>query len=312
MRRVSELEHDDAISEVLRAGRVRSTVWCISDLAAPWSFGVARRDEASFHLVLSGGGLLDVEGVGAGVQVVAGELIVLAHGHGHTLRDAPSTPVRALAELLAETPLVDGRLVRGSGTKRTRILCGGFVLEGRSANPLLALLPPVLHVRAADWLDGTIDLLRRELPTFAPGADAVVTRLTDVVLTQAVRHFLVADRDQAEALRDPFAAAAVRLLHERPEHPWTVSELAGRVALSRSALSQRFRAATGESPRRYLMRLRMTRAAEELRIGDAPVYEVARRCGYDSEVSFSKAFSRALGVSPGRYRRLHAGAPLSA
>jgi transcriptional regulator GlxA family with amidase domain len=55
----------------------------------------------------------------------------------------------------------------------------------------------------------------------------------------------------------------------------------------------------------------MTRAAEELRTGDAPVYEVARRCGYDSEVSFSKAFTRALGVPPGRYRRLETGAPLS-
>jgi AraC-like DNA-binding protein/mannose-6-phosphate isomerase-like protein (cupin superfamily) len=310
MRRVSELERDDALSDVLRAGRVRSTVWCVSDLAAPWAFGVARREAASFHLVLRGRGLLDVDGGTDGVPVVAGELVVLAHGHAHALRDAPTTPVRPLDELLTETPLVDGRLTRGPGPNRTEILCGGFVLEGRSANPLLALLPPVLHVRQTDWLEGTIELLRRELPTFAPGADAVVTRLTDVVLTQAIRHYL-AETGHADALRDPFAAAAVRLLHERPDHPWTVPELARRVALSRSAFSQRFRAATGESPRRYLTRLRMARAAEELRTGDAPVYEVARRSGYDSEVSFSKAFSRALGVSPGRYRRLRAGAPLS-
>jgi AraC-like DNA-binding protein len=310
MRRVSELERDDAVSEVLRAGHVRSTVWCLSDLAAPWSFGVAEREAASFHLVLVGRGILDVDGVSTGIPIEAGELVVLAHGHGHTLRDAPGTPVRALDDLLAETPLRGGRLVRGTGAERTEILCGGFVLEGRSANPLLALLPPVLRVAKTDWLDGTIELLERELPTFAPGADAVVTRLTDVVLTQAIRH-LLADSDHTQALRDPFAAAAVRLLHELPEHPWTVSELARRVALSRSALSERFRAATGESPRRYLTRLRMTHAAEELRTGDAPVYEVARRCGYDSEVSFSKAFSRAVGVSPGRYRRMRAGAQLS-
>jgi hypothetical protein len=240
---VNQLEREDVVSEVLRAGRVRSTVWCLSDLAAPWAFAVAAREGATFHLVLRGSGLLDVDGDAPPIAVRAGDLAVLAHGHAHALRDAPATPVRPLDDLLAETPPLDGRLVRGGAGARVEILCGGFVLEGRSANPLLALLPPVLHVPAAEWLEETTALLRRELPAFAPGADAVVTRLTDVLLTQAIRHFLRATED-VEALRDPFAAAAVRLLRERPEHPWTVSELAGRVALSRSALSQRFRAAT--------------------------------------------------------------------
>jgi AraC family transcriptional regulator, alkane utilization regulator len=303
MRKLSELPSPDALSEVLRAVRVRSTVWCLSDLAEPWGFGVATRDAASFHLVLDGSGVLDVDGVATDVEIAAGDLVVLPHGHGHALRDRPETPVRLLDDLLAETPALDGRLVRGHGGRRTEILCGGFVLEGRSATPLLALLPPFLHVRGPNgWLAGTVSLLRHELPAFAPGADAVVTRLTDVLLTQAIREVLAAS-EGAEALRDPLAATAVRLLHDRPDHPWTVDELAHAVALSRSALSERFKAATGESPRRYLTRIRLTRAAEELRTTDAPVYEIARRYGYGSDVSFSKAFRRAVGVSPGRYRR---------
>lgn len=303
MRRLSELPGDDVLSEVLRAVRVRSTVWCLSDLAEPWGFGVAARDAASFHLVLAGRGVLDVDSVATEIEVAVGDLVVLPHGHGHTLRDRPSTPVRLLDDLLAETPALEGRLVRGGHGARTEILCGGFVLEGRSAAPLLALVPPLLHVRPPnDWLDGTVSLLRQELPAFAPGADAVVTRLTDVLLTQAIREVLAASEDTA-ALRDPLAATAVRLLNDRPDHRWTVDELARAVALSRSALSERFKAATGEPPRRYLTRLRLTRAAEELRTTDAPIYEIARRCGYDSEVSFSRAFRRAVGVSPGRYRR---------
>jgi AraC-like DNA-binding protein len=282
--------------------RVRSTVWCLSDLAAPWAFGIEAREAASFHLLLSGHGLLDVEGATQDEALAAGELVVLAHGHAHALRDAPGTPVRLLEELLAETPLRAGRLERDGAGERTEILCGGFALEGRSANPLLALLPAVLHVDGpADWLEGTIGLLRRELAAYAPGADAIVTRLTDVLVTQAIREHL-AEGEGVQALRDPFVAAAVRLLNESPEHPWTVSELAHRVALSRSALTERFRAATGEAPRRYLTRLRITRAAEDLRTTDAPVYEIARRYGYDSEVSFSKAFRRAVGVPPGRHR----------
>ncbi len=302
MRRLSELPKEDVLSEVLRTVRVRSTVWCLSHFAAPWGFGVAARDAASFHLVLGGRGVLDVDGVEKHLEVAAGHLVVLPHGHGHALRDRPETPVRLLDDLLAETPGLDGRLVRDGRGEQTEILCGGFVLEGRSATPLLALLPPLLHVRGPNgWLDGTISLLGQELPAFRPGADAVVTRLTDVLVTQAIREVL-AKSEGAEALRDPFAAAAVRLLHERPDHPWTVDELARAVALSRSALSERFKAATGESPRRYLTRIRLTRAAEELRTTDAPVYEIARRYGYGSDVSFSKAFRRAVGVSPGRYR----------
>lgn len=107
----------------------------------------------------------------------------------------------------------------------------------------------------------------------------------------------------ATALRDPLVARAVGLLQREPEHHWTVAELGRRVALSRSALSERFRAATGESPMRYLARVRLTRAAEQLTSGDAPLSEIARRCGYESETSLSRAFRRTFGVPPGRYRR---------
>jgi transcriptional regulator GlxA family with amidase domain len=53
---------------------------------------------------------------------------------------------------------------------------------------------------------------------------------------------------------------------------------------------------------RYLRRLRLARAAGYLRDTDLSLAEIARRTGYDSEVSLSKAFKRVYGDSPGRYR----------
>lgn len=103
----------------------------------------------------------------------------------------------------------------------------------------------------------------------------------------------LADGD-ATTLCDPLVARAIRLLQEQPEQRWTISELGKRVALSRSALSDRFRAATGESPMRYLAGLCLTRTAEELTSSDAPLSEIARRCGYESETSLSRVFNRAF------------------
>ena len=53
---------------------------------------------------------------------------------------------------------------------------------------------------------------------------------------------------------------------------------------------------------RYVTRSRLTRAARQLRTGDAPLTEIALRAGYESEFSFSRAFARAFGVAPRAYR----------
>lgn len=288
---------EDVLSGVLGTLRVRSAVWCVSDFRAPWGFRVLERDVASFHVVLEGGGVLEVGG--SQLPLAAGDVVVLAHGHEHTVRDVPGSPVQVLDDLLAATPPVDGRLRRNGTGPRTLILCGGFELEGRTANPVLAALPALVQVR--DGTEATVGLVRRELGTSSPGSNAVIERLTEVLIVQALRSAL--GGEEATALRDPLVARAIGFLQEQPEYRWTVAELGRRVALSRSALSDRFRAATGESPMRYLARVRLTLAAEELGSGDAPLSEIARRCGYESETSLSRAFKRTFGVPPGRYRR---------
>jgi transcriptional regulator GlxA family with amidase domain len=105
------------------------------------------------------------------------------------------------------------------------------------------------------------------------------------------------------ALGDRHIAAAIELIHSRPEHGWTVGELAGKVALSRSAFAARFRELAGESPLRYVTRTRLANAATLLRTTDAPLAQIAATAGYGTEFAFSKAFKRTFGVAPGAYRR---------
>jgi AraC-like DNA-binding protein len=297
MQRLGRYEQGDGVTQLLRAARVSSTLWCRSELGAPWGLAIEARAMPTFHVVASGECWLDVDGVPMR-RLGAGDLVVLPHGDAHALRDDPCTRVTLLDDLLAATPVDGGRLRHGGEGTRTELLCGAFTLEGRQTNPVLAALPRVVHVQAAETVAWTLTMLGAELASPAPGAEAMTARLTDVLVTHALRAAL----QGTDAVHDSIVAPAVRLVNEHPERSWTLDELARSVALSRSAFSDRFRRATGEAPMRYLSRVRLTRAAGYLRGTDATLGEIAAVCGYSSEFTFSRAFKRAFGVPPGRFR----------
>ncbi|MFC4630697.1 helix-turn-helix domain-containing protein [Promicromonospora alba] len=104
------------------------------------------------------------------------------------------------------------------------------------------------------------------------------------------------------ATADPAVAHVVAELAARPEVPWTLDEMAGLVHLSRSALSGRFRRATGHSPMRMLREVRMHRARTLLAVDRLPVTRVAFEVGYGSVAAFSRAFAADHGVSPLAWR----------
>jgi AraC-like DNA-binding protein len=318
---LSDFEAPDPVSEVLRAVRIRSTVYCRSVMGAPWGFGVTAHGNPAFHVVTTGTCWLEVDGEPDQLPLTAGDLVVLPTGRRHWLRDDPATPATELEELLAATPLDEHRRLHCGGSgPRTGLLCGGFALQGGAAHPILRILPATVLIRGDDghpvpWLAATLALLSAETASAAPGAEEIVGRLADALLAQALRVALAelqaSDGAGVLALRDPQLATAIGLIHHRPDHAWTVGELAGEVALSRSAFSARFRQLVGESPKRYITRTRLAHAAALLHQTDASLAEIALKIGYGSEFSFAKAFKRAFGIAPGTYRgQLHSVAGL--
>jgi AraC-like DNA-binding protein len=309
---------DDGLSVLLRKVNVRSVVYCLSDFTAPWGFEVERSPVAKFHVVLHGAAFLAL----AGAQPAAlapGDLVLLPHGDGHIVRDQPGSPVRQLDRILADHP-VDGagRLSYGGSGPRTRLLCGGFELNPALPDELAEILPVmmVLDAGAAGltrWLEPVFALLREETEASGPGASAIFAKLADVFLSQALRSYLAA-ADPVTTLEhpvsaDPDIARVLKLLRSQPEMRWTLDDLARAAGMSRTSFTVRFRAAVGVPPISYLTRLRLTRAAGYLATTTKNVGHVARLVGYDSEASFSKAFSRAFGRPPGDYRRDRFAAP---
>ena len=312
MQQLNEQVADDVVSDVLTSLHVRSTVYCRSELRAPWGFGIRARDASVFHLVTEGRCWLEVDGVDEQVELAAGDMVLLMTGRAHRMRDDPASSVEWLDEILSRVPVERSSMDYGGSGTYTELVCGGFLVEGAEANPLVLEMPPFVRIEADDgvdgrWLSPLLDLLRIETGEPRPGSDAVLARLADILLTQAVRTYLLsladADHPQVAAMRDPRIAKAIRLVQADPAHDWTVEEIAAEVAMSRSSFASQFRQLTGESPMRYMTRCRLARAASGLARDAATLSEIARDSGYDSEASFTRAFSRAFGMAPGAYRR---------
>ncbi len=97
---------------------------------------------------------------------------------------------------------------------------------------------------------------------------------------------------------------AMRFIEARRLEPFTLERLAGVAGLSAYHFARQFTARFGVSPMAYARARRMAIAAEQLS-GAAPpaLVELAFDCGFESQEGFTRAFKRAYGVSPGRFRR---------
>src|SRR5215471_10823804 len=309
---------EDSLSKLLRVVNVHTTVYCLSDFRAPWGFHVDDSAVAKFHMALEGRGALELD-TGQRLDLEPGELVVLPLGTGHTVRNRfRMTSVPELDAILAENPPALGRLRYGGRGRHTRLLCGGFSLTDVLPARLLALLPKVLRLdaesMASSGVASLVEVLRAEADDAQPGATAVLAKIADVFLTLALRAYLLnAERTgavQLGPLQYPAIAASIETMRSDLDKQWSVAQLARTAGMSRTLFVARFTGLVGHPPIRFLTKLRLSQSAGYLTSSNQTVYAIAHRVGYETEASFSKAFKREFGVSPGTYRRQSAERPV--
>ncbi len=316
----------DPLSSVLQAVRLTGAAFFDVTASAPW---VAEAPHARsiahdvlpgaqhvipYHVVTHGAcfaGVVD----GVALNLAAGDVIVFPQGDPHVLGSAPGTRAAPTPALYREVragalpaPIV---LNDGGGPETAHLVCGFLGCDARPFNPLLATLPAVLRVNERDAPGGLltrfIELARAESAAARAGAECVLGKLSELMFVEVVRRHLESlppgQTGWLAGLRDPHVGRALELLHARPAHPWTLDELARKVALARSSLAERFAYLVGQPPMQYLMRLRLQLAAGLLADGGLTVAAIADEVGYESEAAFSRAFKRLVGTPPAAWRR---------
>ena len=167
------------------------------------------------------------------------------------------------------------------GPRDVLFLVGHCTFGSPDAALLVSLLPQVVHVRGEARLATLVELVGQETRATRPARNLVLARLLEVLLIEALRSTpaTAGSPGLLLGLADPRLAAAIRRMHERPGHAWTIAELAGAAALSRSTFFDRFRRAVGAAPMDYLLTWRMALAQNLLRRRQGSIAEIARARG---------------------------------
>ncbi|HEU5294010.1 MAG TPA: AraC family transcriptional regulator [Burkholderiaceae bacterium] len=317
----------DVLSEILQTVSLAGALYLNAEFTAPWCIGgqhgpVNSRERLAgaehvlfFHFLVEGRCQLRLADSAEVIEAAAGDVVLFPqddrHLIGSDVRLAPVDTERLVdRDRAANADFIHIR--HGGGGDVTRFVCGYMACNRSVCRPLLESLPRLLRITVGQDQPASRllrELLRtgvRESHVNRPGADSLLAKLSELLLVEALRRHverLPADgRGWLAGVRDPRVGRALALLHGTPHRDWTVDTLAREVALSRSALAERFSALVGESPVQYLLRWRLALAARALRGGSEAIARVAERSGYESEAAFSRAFKREFGVPPRAWR----------
>jgi len=119
---------------------------------------------------------------------------------------------------------------------------------------------------------------------------------------------LPADRDGAPGDSRGIASQAMFWLDEHYQHKFSLDALAQELGKSRSYVSRKFHAETGEKIHDYLNTLRLRKACECLLHSDESVRDIAARVGFSDVTWFISSFKRGIGETPLQYRKNHSAA----
>jgi AraC-like DNA-binding protein len=305
----SNSARSDPLSDLLALLDVQSFISRRIEAFGPWALRFPTYRHMKFGSVIKGTRWIWIEGGDAPLRLEAGDFYLLCDGAPYCFASNPAAvPMDGLA-VTEEYLEADGVVRFGHGDQRSVGIGGRFVLDDETGSLLLAMLPPIIHIRGsvpeAGPLRAALTLLSFETEAQRPGSSVLGDSLCAIVLVNILRLHL-ADAEQPHgwlgALNDRHIGQALQQMHGNIAQRWKVEDLAAEVGMSRAAFAERFKRLVGMAPLEYLIDWRMLVARKVLTQKPGPLAAVAQAIGYESETAFSLAFKRRFGESPGRYR----------
>lgn len=315
------MSHYDWLSRFVQMVSVTGELVTRYKFRAPWKVIVteAPKCEIPYYVILAGQAILETSATGAGIKLGVGDVVLMPHGARHSLHDGKELRWPDLDR----TGTFNGRLsdLTCRDEKYTEILRGIFVINSPHDRLLKRYLPSVLVIKtseqqpsrhgslsAVNRLVGVIDILNIESGGDRPGSYSILRSLGPALFMlalQAEREVRSTPKGLLALAGSPQIAPAMFAMFERPEHCWTVSELAALCGLSRSTLIRYFNNLGVGSLFMLLKDIRLSLAANELRASARSTEEIANSVGYRSVAAFRRIFTAEIGVTPKRWRDYH-------
>jgi len=305
----------DPLTQVLLGLRLEGVEYGRCLVHAPWAISFDAQAAARFHFVVSGDCWMHTPQSGW-MELKAGDAVLLPRGTAHTLASSPEVPPLDLASFDRQRLADDIYLLRdatpAAQAPSHTIFCGSMTFNLDPLHPLLAMMPEVIRASELAQRDPGVPMLleamEREASLNRIGACGILARMADVLAASIIRAWVECACSNSTgwiaALRSPGVGKVLAAIHASPEQDWSVPELASIMGASRSRFAQAFKESVGESPARYVARIRMFQARNWIAQDGMRVTVAADRLGYDSEASFSRAFKRVIGHPPSKARSL--------
>lgn len=307
----------DTLTEILLGLRLDGVEYGRCLLQKPWAVAFPSQRAARFHFVAQGGCWLRTQ-TSDWVRLNPGDAVLFPRGDFHIMASSPDVSVVDI-DTLARRPvseniyLVNGELGQGDAEPDV-LFCGAMRFNLDPLHPLIAMMPDLMRAGDLAQRDPSVPVLleamEREIGLDRIGACGILARLADVLAASIIRAWVECACSDSSgwiaAVRCPQIGKVLAAIHMQPEHDWSVAALASLMGASRSSFTDKFTRTLGESPAKYVARVKMFQARSWIARDGMRIAVAANRLGYDSEASFSRAFKRIVGHPPSEVREVEA------
>lgn len=301
----------DLLSEMLKGLRLDGVAYGRFRMVAPWGIRFPAQEAAWFHFISHSGCWLQAPDK-SWTQLSAGDAVLLPRGSEHVLASTPDAAVVPVDEVKRTSVCENVYDLHGGGTgcDMTTLFSGSMHFNLDSLHPLLHLMPDLMkacdHSGKEPAFPYLLDAMNREVEMDRVGAPGILARLADVLAASIIRSWVEYGCGDSTgwiaAVRCPCVGKVLAAIHLNPDQDWSIMALAKIMGASRSSFADKFASTVGETPARYVARIRMSRARQWISRDNTKLAVVAQRLGYDSEASFSRAFKRITGHVPSHFR----------
>ena len=309
-------EASDLLTRVLLGLRLDGVEYGRCVMQGPWAIAFPAQRDARFHFVARGSAWLWTP-ASEWKCLEPGDAVLLPRGAFHVMASSPDVPAVNLDDLAREVVAENLYLVRSPPSATDRdpaqasvLFCGAMRFNLDALHPLLAMMPELMHagdlVRRDPAVPALLEAMEREVSLDRIGACGILARLADVLAASIIRAWVECGCSDSTgwiaAVQCPKVGKVIAAIHAEPERDWDVPALAQLMGASRSRFAETFTRIVGESPARYVAKVKMFQARRWIQQEGVRVTVAADRLGYESEASFSRAFKRIMGMPPSAVR----------